>query len=89
MPDWESVLARAVQHVERGKALVAQQQERIDRLRTIGAATEDAERTLKLLLLTLATLESHKGISLRKRSAFQSGMNQLTSGCHEEALARP
>lgn len=60
IPDWESVLARAVQHVERGKALVAQQRERTDRLRAIGAATEDAERTLELLLLTLATLESHK-----------------------------
>jgi hypothetical protein len=47
----------AVRHVAEGRQLVARQQERVARLREVGAPTLDAEQTLRVFESSLAIFE--------------------------------
>jgi hypothetical protein len=66
MDDWESEFAKASQYVERGKSMVARQRERVERLRAIGAATQNDEDTLALYEVTLAALVDYRQLVLDK-----------------------
>jgi hypothetical protein len=65
MNHWESMLAKASELIDGSKVAVARQQERIERLKQIGATTEDAERRLDAYLKTVSALELHKRYLLR------------------------
>jgi hypothetical protein len=56
----ESDLAMAARHVAEGRRIVAQQRERIARLKADGHPTADHEQTLRVLESTLQILEDHE-----------------------------
>jgi hypothetical protein len=56
----ESDLAMAARHVAEGRRIVAQQRERIARLKAGGHPTADHEQTLQVLESTLQILEDHQ-----------------------------
>lgn len=58
----ETDLATAVRHVAQGRLIVAQQQERIARLKARGSCTRDFELTLGVFLCTLKILEDHEQV---------------------------
>ena len=55
----ESLLERAARHVAEGSQIVAQQHERIVRLKLAGGSTERAEQTLRVFITTLEIFEQH------------------------------
>jgi hypothetical protein len=61
-------LALAARHVAGGRLVVAQQYERIARLKARGSCTRDFERTLGVFVGTLQILEEHER-ALRKAVA--------------------
>jgi hypothetical protein len=56
----ESDLAMAVRHVAQGRIIVAQQRERIGRLKALGCPVENHEHALQVFLSTLEILERHE-----------------------------
>ena len=66
MDDWESEFAKARQYVERGESMVARQRKRVERLRAIGAATQNDEDALTLYEVTLAALVDYRQLVLDK-----------------------
>ncbi len=60
MPEEENTLTMAVRHVAEARRMVAEQQERIARLRAAGASTRDAEQSLDVFQSTLSLLEEHE-----------------------------
>jgi hypothetical protein len=66
MDDWESEFAKASQYVERGESMVARQREQVERLRAIGAATQNDEDALALYEVTLAGLVDYRQLVLDK-----------------------
>jgi hypothetical protein len=56
----ETQLATAARHVAQGRIIVAQQRERVDRLKAIGSRTREHERTLDVFISTLQILEEHE-----------------------------
>jgi len=58
--EMETDLAMATRHVVRGRVIVAQQHERIARLKAQGCCTRDFELTLGVFLCTLKILEDHE-----------------------------
>lgn len=60
--DIETDLAMATRHVGRGRVIVAQQHERIARLKAQGSCTRDFELTLDVFLCTLKILEDHERV---------------------------
>ena len=66
MDDWESEFAKASQYVERGESMVARQREQVERLRAIGAATQNDEDALALYEVTLAALVDYRQLVLDK-----------------------
>ena len=69
MGKWEA-LTKADAHVARGEMLVTKQRERIERLRAMGASTEDAERSLTLFLGVLAALGHHRKLLTKIDRAY-------------------
>ena len=59
-PDVEIELAMAARHVAQGRVIVAQQRERIARLKAHGSCTRDHELTLDVFLSTLQIMEEHE-----------------------------
>lgn len=53
-------LATATRHVAEGRRIVAQQHERIARLKARGSCTRDYEITLNIFVGTLQILEEHE-----------------------------
>jgi hypothetical protein len=58
--DPESDLAMAVRHVAEGRRIVAQQRERIARLKAAGHPTLDHEQTLQIFETNLRIFENHE-----------------------------
>jgi hypothetical protein len=58
--DIETRLAIAANHVAHGRAIVAQQRERVARLKAMGTRTREHERTLDVFISTLQILEEHE-----------------------------
>lgn len=56
----ETDLATATRHVAQGRLIVAQQYERIARLKALGSCTRDYEMTLGVFVCTLKILEDHE-----------------------------
>jgi hypothetical protein len=56
----ETELATAARHVAQGRIIVAQQRERVARLKARGSSTREHERTLDIFLSTLEILEEHE-----------------------------
>jgi hypothetical protein len=56
----EPKLAIAGRRVTEGRRIVAQQRERIARLKALGCSTLDHEQTLTVFLSTLSILEDHE-----------------------------
>ena len=61
-PEIETDLAMATRHVAQGRLIVAQQNERIARLKAQGSCTRDYELTLGVFLCTLKILEDHERV---------------------------
>lgn len=64
----QAQLALAARHVAAARRIVAQQHERIARLKARGSCTRDFERTLSIFVGTLQILEAHER-ALRKAAA--------------------
>ena len=60
--EMETDLAMATRHVVRGRVIVAQQHERIARLKAQGSCTRDFELTLGVFVCTLKILEDHERV---------------------------
>lgn len=58
--EMETDLATAMRHVAQGRLIVAQQRERIARLKALGSCTRDYELTLGVFICTLKILEEHE-----------------------------
>ena len=58
----ETELAMAARHVTQGRLIVAQQHERIARLKALGSCTRDYELTLSVFVCTLKILEDHERV---------------------------
>lgn len=56
----ETELTTAARHVVEGRLIVAQQCERIARLKAQGSCTRDYEHTLDIFVSTLRVLEDHE-----------------------------
>jgi hypothetical protein len=63
-------LRRAEERVAEGRRIVQMQKGRIIRLRSAGADTWDAERTLRTLELNLKRFEEHRDFLKRKSRGF-------------------
>jgi hypothetical protein len=75
-------LAVASRYVSEARRIVAQQQQRIAKLRVAGCLTTDAEQTLQVFLGTLKILEEHERIlcSGRDSRAKLSGPRTVMRG---------
>ena len=60
MTEKESTLEQAVRQVAESKRFIAEQRQRIEKLRASGISTLDAEQTLDVLSSTLKLLENHE-----------------------------
>ena len=60
MLEKESTLEQAVRHVAEAKRFVAEQRQRIEKLKASGISTLDAEQTLDVFTTTLKLLEDHE-----------------------------
>jgi len=60
VPEIETELATAARHMAQGRLIVAQQHERIARLKALGSCTRDYELTLGVFICTLKILEEHE-----------------------------
>jgi hypothetical protein len=60
MIDKEARLERAIRMVAETKRLIAEQQQRIEKLRAARISTVDAEKTLEILCNSLPLLERHE-----------------------------
>lgn len=58
--EMETDVAIAERHVAQGRLIVAQQHERIARLKALGSCTRDYELTLSVFVCTLKILEDHE-----------------------------
>ena len=67
--DHQAELELAARHVAEGRLIVAQQHERIARLKARGSCTRDFERTLNVFIGTLQIFEEHER-ALRKLRMF-------------------
>jgi hypothetical protein len=56
----ETELAVAARHIVQGRIIVAEQRERIARLKALGSSTGDHELTLDIFLRTVEILEEHE-----------------------------
>jgi len=60
MTEKETTLEQAIRHVDEAKRLIAEQRQRIEKLKAAGISTLDAEQTLDVLSSTLPLLEKHE-----------------------------
>jgi hypothetical protein len=60
MPDEENELKQATQHVAAAEQIVAQQRERIAKLKAGGHQTADHQRLLDLFIRTLEAFKDHE-----------------------------
>ena len=58
--DLEAQLTLAAHYVERGKRVIARQEEQIERLRAEGHSTETSETILATFLITLGIFQDHE-----------------------------
>jgi hypothetical protein len=73
----QAELALAARHVAAARLIVAQQHERIARLRARGSCTRDFERTLSVFIGTLQIFEEHER-ALRELRVFWPEMRLLS-----------
>jgi DNA invertase Pin-like site-specific DNA recombinase len=55
----ENELERAVRHVREGRRIVAEQRDRVARLKSLGLDTREAESNLRIFRDTLAIFQDH------------------------------
>jgi hypothetical protein len=60
MPDEETELQQATQHVAAAERIVAQQRERIAKLKADGHSTADHQRLLDVFISTLEAFKDHE-----------------------------
>jgi hypothetical protein len=70
--DLQAQLTLAAHYVERGKRIIARQEEQIERLRVEGLSTETSEAILATFLITLGIFQDHerhlRGAAAARRS---------------------
>ena len=82
MTEKESTLEQAVRQVAESKRFIAEQRQRIEKLRTSGISTLDAEQTLDVLSSTLKLLENHERYVRQHTLKNQLREESKTVLCH-------
>jgi len=60
MTEKETTLEQAIRHVAEAKRLIAEQRQRIEKLKAAGISTLDAEQALDVLSSSLPLLKKHE-----------------------------
>lgn len=82
MTEKESTLEQAVRQVAESKRFIAEQRQRIEKLRASGISTLDAEQTLDVLSSTLKLLENHERYVRQHTLKTQLREESKTVLCH-------
>lgn len=86
MTEKESTLEQAVRQVAESKRFIAEQRQRIEKLRASGISTLDAEQTLDVLSSTLKLLENHERYVRQHTLKTQLREESKTVLCHPQYI---